>query len=257
MAEVVVITGASSGIGRALALHYAKAGVVLGLAGRDPERLEDVCRACTARGAKVVSGLFDIRDRQAVSDWLLALDDAGPVTLLVANAGIAGGTQQDGGREDAAPAAAQIEVNLQGVLNTVHPLLPRMAARGRGQIALMSSIAALVPLPDSIAYGASKAAVLYYGRALRQNLAGTGLRISVICPGFVTSPMSARYSGWKPLEMSAERAAAIVARGLRRNRPVIAFPRSLALAARIGAVLPEGLRHAAMKPFGFTIARMP
>jgi len=253
-ADSVVITGASSGIGRALALHYAAPGMTLGLVGRNEARLTDVAELCRRKGAAVTLGVIDVRDRDGLARGLLDFDAQHPVGLLVANAGVSGGTHTDGSREDGALAAAQIEINLLGVLNTVHPLLPLMMQRGRGQIALMSSIAAFVPLADSAGYGASKAAVLYYGLALREGIRVPGVKVNVICPGYVTSPMSARLKGWKPFEMPADRAAEKIALGLARNRAVIAFPWPLTLLSRIGGALPSGVRRFATRPFGFTIA---
>lgn len=93
------------------------------------------------------------------------------------------------------------DTNLGGTLNTCLPLLPAMLARGGGQIAFMSSLAALSPLPDAAAYSGSKAAILAYGLALRQKLRAGGIRVSVICPGFVATGMGARYNGWRPLEL--------------------------------------------------------
>jgi len=117
----------------------------------------------------------------------------------------------------------------------------------------MSSIAGFIPLPDAPSYGASKAAVLQYGLALRTALRGSGVKLSVICPGFVTTPMTAREVGWKPLEMSAERAAMIISRGLEGNKALITFPRLFGFATWVGGLLPEHLRNITQKAFRFKI----
>ena len=253
----VVITGASSGIGAALACRYARAGGALGLIGRDRARLESVAERCRASGCEARTAIIDVRDRPALAAWLEEFDRSSPVDIVIANAGVQAGTTLDGKLEDSDAAYALIQTNVLGVLNTIQPLIPAMLERGRGRIAIMSSIAALFPLPDSGAYSASNAAILTYGLALRDHLYEAGVRVTVICPGFVTSPMSARTMGWKPLQISAEAAADHIVRKLRRDRPVITFPWLLAFAARAGTLLPDALRRATKRPFRFHITRAP
>ena len=245
----LVVTGASAGIGRALAELYAAPGARLVLVGRDPGRLGAVAAACEARGADVVAVALDVRDRDTLGRRLRELDEAVPVELVVANAGVA--LPED----DADATHAVIDVNLGGALNTVLPLLPAMTARRSGQIALIGSLAALAPLADAPAYSASKAALLAYGLALRERLAPAGVRVSVACPGFVATGMGSRYRGARPFEIGAEAAAARIAAGLARNRDVIAFPLPLVLAARASALLPERLRRIGTAGFRFTIDR--
>jgi short-subunit dehydrogenase len=147
-----------------------------------------------------------------------------------------------------------MEINVLGMLNTVQPLLPLMLARGRGQIAVMSSVSALSPLPDAASYSASKAAALSYGLALRDRVYRAGVRVNVLCPGYVTSPMSSSFRGWKPFEMTTEAAAKRLARGLARDRALIAFPWPLVLLARSSRLLPDKIRRVAMLPFRFHVA---
>lgn len=181
--------------------------------------------------------------------WITGVDRETPVDLVVANAGVMSGTPAQGLIEGADEAYKLIETNVLGVLNTVQPLLAPMIERRRGQIAIVSSLAGLIALPDSPSYCASKSAVLSYGLALRALLADKGVNVSVICPGYVTTPMSAREQVQKPQEMSAEKAAEIIMRGLAKNRAVIAFPRTLALLTRINALLPDRLRRALLPRF--------
>jgi len=114
---------------------------------------------------------------------------------------------------------------------------------------------ALFPLSESRAYSGSKAAVLPYGLALRGHLYDAGVRVTVVCPGYVTSPMSARSTAWKPLEVSAEAAADRIIRGLQKDKAVVTFPWLLAFAARFGTLLPDALQRAAMRPFRFHVSR--
>jgi len=250
----VVLTGASGGIGAALAARLAAPGVTMLLTGRDAGRLAQAADAARARGATVETATLDVTDASATAATLRAFDAAGPVDLLIANAGVSSGTRADGARESAAAARRVVEVNLLGAMNTVHPLADAMAARGAGAIALVSSLAAVRPLPDLPAYSASKAGLRAWGDALRGALRPCGVRVCVICPGFVTSPMSARHRGFKPFEMSAGRAAAIIDRGLRRGSAHVSFPWPLALLSWLDARLPAGLSDACARGFRATIA---
>ena len=186
---------------------------------------------------------IDVRARAELKAWIEAFDREHPVDLLVANAGVMAGTPPGGDIERADIAAALIETNVGGVLNTVQPLLPPMMARGRGQIAIVSSLAGFIPLPDAPSYSASKSAVLSYGLSLRALLAPRGICVSVICPGYIETPMTAREIGPHPFKMSAGRAADKIRRGLQRDRAVIAFPFLLALATRFGSLMPDPLRR--------------
>ena len=195
MPRTIVITGASSGIGEALALRFAREGAHLGLLGRNRERLDRVAAECRGFGSAVHTATIDVRARQDLRGWLEDFDNAAPVDLLIANAGVLAGTAPDGEIETADESHALIETNVLGVLNAVHPLLPRMMSRGHGQIGLVGSLAGFFPLPDAPSYSASKSAVLTYGLALRSFLRRRGIRVSVICPGYVTTPMTQRESG--------------------------------------------------------------
>lgn len=234
----VVITGGSSGIGEALALLYAAPGVALALTGRDAVRLEEVAARCRAKGAAVTTARLDSSDRAGMAAWLAEVDARAPVDLLVANAGISAGT--GGGMETEEQARRIFAVNLDGVLNTVHPLLPAMRARRRGQIALMSSLAAFRGFPGAPAYCASKAAVRVYGESLRGDLAAEGVGVSVVCPGFVKSRMTAVNRFPMPFLMETEAAARVIRRGLERNKARIAFPLPMAASVWLLSLLPPG-----------------
>ena len=135
------------------------------------------------------------------------------------------------------------------MLNLVVPVVPLMQARRRGQIVLVSSLSAYAPLPDAAAYSASKAAVLTYGLALRQFLKPDGIGVSTAVPGFVTTPMSQLFRGWKPFEISAEAAAARIEHGMDRNRRTMAFPWPMVLVSRLSALVPEPLLAKVMTLF--------
>lgn len=233
-----VITGASSGIGAALALRYAEPGVCLALTGRDAARLAAVAERCRAAGAAVTADVVDATDRDGMAAWLRGVDDRAPVDLLIANAGISAGT--GGGVESEEQARRILSVNIDGVLNSVYPLLPRMQDRRRGQIALMASQASFRGFPGAPAYCASKAAVRVFGEALRGDLAGEGIGVSVICPGFVKSRITDANGFSMPFLMEADAAARVISRGLARNAARVSFPWPVAAAVWLLALLPPG-----------------
>ena len=233
----IVITGASSGIGEALALEYAAPGVALALSGRDGERLNAVAESCRTRGAAVDAVAVDVTDRAALADWLTRFDDAHPVDLLIANAGVSI-DKDNSSLDDFSIVRRTMAVNVDGVFNTVEPLIGRMMARRRGQIALVSSLASFIGLPYSASYNASKAAVRVWGESIRYVLKKHGVGVSVICPGFVSTRLTASAPFPMPFLMTAAQAAAIIRRGLARNRPRIAFPIGTKAAVWFGATLP-------------------
>lgn len=245
----ILITGASSGIGRALALVYARHGVCLSLIGRDRERLEDVAAAARAQGAEVSLGQLDVRDQDAMAEWIKAADARRPFDLVIANAGITTGLAPGDIAEDPQAVRAIIGINLIGVLNTVEPLIAPMCGRGSGQIAFIGSIAGLRGLPYAPSYCATKAAVHAYSESLRGRIETSGVRVSLIIPGFVKTPLNDSIDAIKPLEMTGTEAALLIQRGLERGRAVIAFPRSLYLLARVSRILPIRLVDKVMARF--------
>src|SRR5262245_18820406 len=233
----IVITGGSNGIGETLALDYAQPGVALGLIGRDKARVEAVAAACRAKGATVWAEAIDVVERDKLAAWLAAFDDAHPVDLLIANAGVSI-DQDNSSLHDFSIIRRTIDINVGGVLNTVEPLLDRMIARKQGQIAIMSSLASFIGLPYSASYNASKAAVRVWGESIRYVLKKYGIGVSVICPGFVTTRLTAEAPFPMPFIMSTARASAIIRRGLARNSARIAFPIGLTAAVWFGVTLP-------------------
>jgi len=235
----ILITGASSGIGAALAVAYAAPGTDLTLGGRDAARLEAVAAACRERGAACRVAVFDVADRAAAEAAVAAADAHRPLDLVVASAGISAGTS--GGPEGADQTRAIFATNLDGTINVVMPAVERMRGRGRGQIALLSSLAGFRGVGGAPAYGASKAAVRVWGEGLRAALRPQGIAVSVICPGFVETPMTAVNHFFMPFLMPAGRAAAIIRAGLAADRGRIAFPGPMAALVWLTAALPDAL----------------
>jgi short-subunit dehydrogenase len=237
----ILITGASSGIGAALARAYAAPRTRLAICGRDAARLAAVADLCRERGAEVIETCLDVTEAAAAAAWIDTVDRASPLDLVIANAGVQGGLWRDGCGETLDELHRVMDVNFGGVSNTIYPVLPAMRRRRRGQIALIASLAALRGLPYSPGYCASKAAVRIYGEALRCWLAPEGIGVSVVLPGFVETRMSDTVSGPKPLILSSERAAGIIRRGLAKGRRQVAFPYPLYLGMRLMRALPAGL----------------
>ncbi len=251
--RVVLITGASSGLGAALALAYAGPGVALGLVGRNEERLAAIAAACRAAGATVDGAAIDVADGPALAAWLGAFDRAHPVELLIANAGISAGPDPDSPGEPPAVTERQIATNLLGAVNTIAPLLPAMCERRRGRIAVIASVAAFRGLPYSPGYCASKAGLRAYGEALRPRLAPHGVGVTVVCPGFFTSPMTDRWEGPTPFLVSGDRAARRINRGIDRGARRVSFPWPLVFGMRFCDVAPAAIGDAILRRFRFHI----
>jgi len=252
----VLITGASSGLGAALARACSAEGVVLHLSGRDGARLEATALSCRQLGARVLLRVVDVRDPPAMAEWIAG---AGRLDLVIANAGIGTGTGD--ATEPAAAARDVFETNLTGVLNTVLPALDVMAAQApaadgwRGHVAVVASIAAFVAGPSAPAYCASKSAVQRWTEARDATERRRGIRMHSICPGFVRTPMTAPNPFPMPFIMTPEEAARRTLAGIAAGRVRVAFPRRLYVMARLVGALPPGWRarllaQAPPKPLG-------
>lgn len=244
----ILITGATSAIGSALADSYARPGVVLYLHGRNEEKLSDVAERCRAKAAEVRTQRMDVRDFAGLQRWLNTL---GSLDLVIVNAGMNTHIGAAGEPEPWEAVDALLDVNLKAAIVIVQAVLPGMRARGSGQIALVSSLAAYFGLPVTPAYCASKAGLKAYGEALRGWLASEGIRVNVIMPGYVKSPMCDAMPGPKPFLWSPERAARTIREGLERNRARISFPFPLNLGTWFLAVLPAGISTRIVQWLGY------
>ncbi len=241
MSRRILITGATGSIGAALANLYAGPGIELLLHGRDPQRLEAVARSCRDRGAQVCTHGLDLRDVGAIVRWMDELQREAEIDLLIINAGVNTSIGADGQAEPWDEVESLLDVNLKATMALVHAVLPGMRRRRKGQIALVSSLAGYFGLPVTPAYCASKAGIKAYGEALRGWLAPEGIRVNVIMPGYVQSPMCDAMPGPKPFLWPPERAARVIRRGLERDRARISFPFPLNLGTWFLAVLPAGV----------------
>lgn len=233
----ILITGATSGIGKALALDYAKESVTLAITGRNKARLDDVTKKLEARGATGFAKALDVTDEAGMREWIEYVDAKAPLDLVIANAGV--GVQ--GGDFKTVHEAAKFtnEVNVIGVFNTIHPALKLFKQRGRGQVAIVASMAGLIGLPGSPIYSASKNAVRAYGEALRAVYKARGIEVNVICPGWVRSRITDRNEYQMPFLMEVEKASKIIRRGLAKNRGRIAFPWQMVAMMKFVNILPH------------------
>ncbi len=245
MPRNVLITGATSGIGRGLALAYAAGGArQLFLSGRDDARLAEVAEACRTAGADVHPIRLDVTDACAMRAWIEASDRVAPLDLVVANAGI-------GAADESEPSIRTLfATNVEGVMNTVFPALDcfldagRQASRRGRQLAIVSSLTGYHGMPTCPAYSASKACVKAWGAGLRGRYASLGVRVNVICPGFVRSRITDRNTCPMPFFMEADRAARIIISRLDRDVGLISFPWPMRLGMWLLAALPERLSMA-------------
>ena len=239
----VLITGASSGIGRALAEACAAPGVMLHLGGRDAARLQATVDACRARGATVASAILDVGDAAAMRAWIAG---AGRLDLVVANAGISAGNP-DGSLETDAQTRQVLETNIIGMLNTVLPAREKLLAQApgadgwRGRIAVVASVVAFVATPHAPAYAASKAAVDRWAVGIAHGARLQGVLVTSVCPGFVRSRMTAGNTFPMPGLMDADRAASIILRAVGKGRTRITFPWYMGVIGRLTALLPPRL----------------
>lgn len=192
--------------------------------------------------------IVNVTDQATMSDLITTSDQTQPLDLIIANAGISGGN--GGGGEDAAQARTLFDVNFTGVLNTIWPAISVMKERKRGQIAILSSIAGMTPMPGAPAYSASKVAVKAYGEALNGSLRSHGITVTTICPGFVKSRITDQNDFPMPMLMDAAKAAQIIRRGLCKGPVSIIFPKRLAAIVWLIGLLPPNWRVA-------LLSRMP
>lgn len=256
---LTVITGASSGIGAALAAHVARPGMAVGLVGRNPDGLAATASAVSAAGGIPLIGRYDVTD-PAMAEWMAEASAQRRLHAVYANAGVSAGPPSPGALETASDTERLVAANLLGAIATVRAAATVMRTqpeRPLRRIGVVSSIAGVFPLADLAVYGATKAAVRQYAHAIRPRMKGWGITISVVCPGFVTSAMSARHHGIKPFEMPADRAARIMVRAVERGQRTCIFPLPFALLAALQPLGPGWLIDAITPMFSAEIAPDP
>lgn len=238
--KVVLITGASSGIGEALAVEFGRRGASVGLLARRAEVLSEVARKVEAAGGRAFSVAVDVCDAGEVRAAAAKVSaHFGRVDVLVANAGIGEITLAH--KFDIEVVTRVLSVNVLGAMNSVAAVLPEMLERGSGQIVGISSLAAFRGLPGSGAYCASKAALSTFFESLRAELRPKNIYITTIHPGFIDTPMTRGRNRKMPFLQDADRAAKLMLRAIEARRRTYAFPWQLATIARLGKWIPNAL----------------
>lgn len=234
--KVVLITGASSGIGRGLGVELARRGAAVGLLARRAEALGEIVEEIEAAGGRAIALPADVTDADTVRFSACALRRKfGYIDLLIANAGIGAATPATNlPLEDV---EAVIKVNLIGAANSAAAVIPDMVRRGSGRLVAISSLAGYRGLPNSAAYCASKAGLSAFFESLRIDLRGTGVDVTIIYPGFVRTPLTARHTKM-PYLMEIEYAARKILRAIETGKSSYSFPWQLANFVRAGLLFP-------------------
>lgn len=236
--KVVMITGASSGIGHGLAADLSRRGAHLGLVARRSELLEKM--VSEGKDSRTVSVVADVGDVAAMKEAVERLGrELGPVDVLIANAGI--GTTTRAPEIDPEAVANVISTNILGAVNCIAAVAPQMVERRCGQLVAISSLAAYRGLPSSAAYCASKAALSAFMESVRLDLEGTGVGVTIIHPGFVKTPLTAGRQANMPFLMELDDAVQKIVKAIEKNKKSYAFPWQLASIVRLGMVMPNFL----------------
>lgn len=253
----IAITGASSGLGAALARAFAAPGVMLSLCARDTSRFVPILPDLHRAGAEVEIASVDVADTQAVTAWIAGLDRVAGINLLILNAGQFDGRGPDGALETPERAASLIATNLTGTITAALAAADCMRRRKSGHIVFISSLAAFGPQPDAASYSASKAGVTAFARALREDLAAVNVRVTLVHPGHVDTQQTDQHDGALPGLIPAKRAAQIILKGIARRRSEIDFPIHLRLTLAMLGILPWQLRARVLAPYRFRVNRKP
>ncbi len=234
----IVITGATSGIGAALARHYANERAILGLIARRRAELAQLASELETPAEIYAADVRDISALQSAATDFMARH--GCPDVVIANAGVSTGSLTECA-EDIAVFEEVFAINVLGMVKAFHPFVAAMRAVGRGRLAGIASVAGYRGLPGAAAYSASKAAVISYLESLRVELAASGIQVITICPGYVATPMTAQNPYAMPFLLGADAAARKIAALIERGRTYAVIPWQMAVVARLMRVLPDWL----------------
>jgi len=239
MKKTIIITGASSGLGAALAIKYSNAGNNLFLFARSKERLNKTADICRKNGAHVTNIIADVTNANEMQQHLDDITEQYSVDIVIACAGVSAGTLD--GPETKSQVNKIFATNLNGVLNTIMPLIPHMISKRSGNIVIVSSMAGFLGLSSAPSYSASKGAVRLFSDALNGYLKTYNIHVSTVIPGYIKTPMTAVNQFPMPFQTSAEKAAHKIIHGISRNKGVIAFPIIMYFSMKIFNLLPSRL----------------
>ncbi len=245
--SAIIVAGASSGLGAAVAEALSGPQRVLGLVDRNRAELERVAAVCQAKGAQCIVGAIDVLDRERMAQFVADFSQHHAIDLLVANGGLVWGQHASHTIESQQEASLILRSNLLSTVELVHTVVPHMLRRRQGSILITASLAGLIPLPLAPAWSASQAGLVLFGLALRDAVEPQGIRVVVACPGVRTTPRNehgaGRPEGLMPIIASR------VLKGLDRNRSLIGFPAPLFWLGRGYLLMPQFLRRRVIKLF--------
>ena len=238
--KVVMITGASSGIGRGVAVEIASRGANLGLLARREDLLKEIVDEARSRGVKAVAATADVRDAEAMREAAEHFrQELGPIDVLIANAGI--GTADHAVQLKPEHVSEVIGINVLGAVNSVAAVAPEMVARGQGRLVAISSLAAYRGLAKSAAYCASKAALSSYFESVRIDLRDTGVGVTIIHPGFIKTALTSGREAKMPYLMELDDAVKKIVSAIEKEKKTYAFPWQLATIVRAGLLMPPAM----------------
>lgn len=242
--KVIFLTGASSGIGEALALALAQRGAKLGLLARRAELLKDIAEKCEKSGGQARYYAADVTDADSVAKAAESLrDEFGVIDILVANAGI-GGNNEETRTLNPAAVAQVININLLGAVNAVAAVLPAMLEKRSGQLVAISSLAGFRGLPKSAAYSASKAGMTAFFESVRLDVQTRGVAVTIVQPGFIKTPLTSGRANKMPFLMELEDSIPHFINAIEQRKKFAAFPWQLATFVRLASIFPASLYDA-------------
>jgi short-subunit dehydrogenase len=239
--KVVFLTGASSGIGEAMALEMAKRGAILGLLARREELLQEIVKKCEQNGGRARYFAVDVTDANSVAEAALSLrNEFGKIDILIANAGI-GGNNSETRNLNVEAVTKVININLLGAVNAVSAVLPAMLENKSGQLVAISSLAGIRGLPKSAAYSASKAGMTAFFESVRLDVQHKGVSVTIIQPGFIKTPLTSGRENKMPFLMELEDSIPLFLNAIEKRKRFAAFPWQLAALVRASRIFPAWL----------------
>lgn len=235
----IVITGASSGLGEAMALHYARRDNILILIARREERLEDVADRCRAKGAEVETIVADVNDFERMGHIGRQLAQT-HIDRIILNAGVSVG--HSGGVTPFEDFERLFKTNFLSIHALLEPVLPKLIEQKSGEIVFISSLASLISMPSSVAYSTSKRALNAYAEGLRYQLYGSGIHVMTILPGFIDSEMTQKNRFRMPFFLSTDAGVKRIAYAIERKKRFYPFPLRFYLIIRLALLFPQFLR---------------
>lgn len=232
----VFLTGASSGIGEALARHYSSRGATLGLLARRTDLLKQLKSSLPAPAETYECDVRSLAQVKAAAADFIARH--GAPDIVIANAGVSFGTLTEH-EEDVEAFREILEINVMGMVNAFHPFVAPMRERGSGTLAGIASVAGFRGLPGGAGYSASKSAAITYLEALRVEMRGTGVNVVTVCPGFIRTPMTAKNPYPMPFIIGVDDAARRIARVIDSGRSFAVVPWPMAIVGRLLSMLPN------------------